>query len=113
MRWSYKTEHFGLKKEGLLGGAFLDEAEIEVTLNEFGRAGWELVSLLEVNDGLMGVFKQPFAAGMAEPTPQIKRSVENEQSSNSLELQSNRVEKEQIAQKQESREEDIGAIKIF
>jgi hypothetical protein len=62
MRWSYKTVHYDYKKEGLLGGAFLDEAEMEESMNEFGRAGWELVSLLEVQEGLIATFKQPIDA---------------------------------------------------
>ena len=64
MRWGYKTVHFSLKKDGLLGNSFLDEAEIEVTLNEYGKSGWELVSFMEVNDGLIAVFKQPFGHGL-------------------------------------------------
>ena len=59
MRWSYKTVHFELKKEGLLGSAFLDESEVEQSLNEYGKAGWELVSVLETMDGLIAIFKQP------------------------------------------------------
>jgi hypothetical protein len=59
MRWSYKTVQYGLKKEGLLGSSFLDEAEVEQSLNEFGQAGWELISLFGMQDGLMAVFKQP------------------------------------------------------
>ncbi|SHO50527.1 DUF4177 domain-containing protein [Desulfopila aestuarii] len=58
MRWSYKTIHFGLKKDGLLGSSFLDDAEIEETLNEYGQGGWELVSMLETRDGVLAVFKQ-------------------------------------------------------
>lgn len=58
-RWGYKTVHFEMKKEGLLGGVFLDETEIEQELNEFGRSGWELVSLLEMQDGIIAFFKQP------------------------------------------------------
>ena len=58
MRWSYKTVHYELKKEGLLGSAFLDAPEIELSLNEYGRAGWELVSTLETMDGIIAVFKQ-------------------------------------------------------
>jgi len=58
MRWSYKTVHYELKKEGLLGSAFLDAPEIELSLNEYGRAGWELVSTLETMDGIIDVFKQ-------------------------------------------------------
>jgi hypothetical protein len=55
-----------LKKEGLLGSAFLDESEIEQSLNEFGAAGWELVSMLETRDGIMAVFKQPLAKVAAQ-----------------------------------------------
>lgn len=63
MRWSYKTVHYDLKKEGLLGGTFIDESEIELSLNEFGKAGWELVSILETQEGLLAVFKQLIATG--------------------------------------------------
>lgn len=59
MRWSYKTIHFELKKDGLLGGIFLDESEMEEILNEFGKAGWELISMLDTRDGVIGIFKQP------------------------------------------------------
>ena len=112
MRWSYKTEHFSLKKEGLLGSGFLDEAEIEMALNEFGKAGWELVSFMEVSDGMIAIFKQPFAQNISQmkesslekpvapvepppqedvmPTPQSKQLVEPE-----------------------SDDKDVGDIKIF
>lgn len=63
MRWSYKTVHFDLQKEGLLGNAFLDESEVERSLNEYGKAGWELVSILETQEGLLAVFKQPITLG--------------------------------------------------
>jgi hypothetical protein len=63
MRWSYKTVHYELKKEGLLGGSFLDESEVEQSLNEYGKAGWELVSILETQEGLIAVFKQPLSVG--------------------------------------------------
>ncbi|MBE0582232.1 MAG: DUF4177 domain-containing protein [Desulfofustis sp.] len=67
MRWGYKTVHFAMKKEGLLGGVFLDETEIEQELNEFGKSGWELVSLLEMNDGLIAFFKQQLGGTAAAP----------------------------------------------
>jgi Domain of unknown function (DUF4177) len=63
MRWSYKTVHYELKKEGLLGSSFLDESEVEQSLNEYGKAGWELVSILETQEGLIAVFKQPLSVG--------------------------------------------------
>lgn len=58
MEWRYKTTHYAVKKEGLLGGSFLDEEEMEASLNDYGEKGWELVSLLEVRDGVIAVFKQ-------------------------------------------------------
>lgn len=61
MNWSYKTVHFELKKEGILGGAFLDETEIEEQLNDYGRSGWELISVIEVQSGVIAFFKQPIA----------------------------------------------------
>jgi hypothetical protein len=64
MKWSYKTVHFELKKEGLLGGAFLDEAEIEEQLNDYGRSGWELISVIEVQDGIIAFFKQTISFGL-------------------------------------------------
>jgi hypothetical protein len=72
MRWSYKNVHFDFKKEGLLGGTFLDEAEIEQSMNEFGHAGWELVSLLDVHDGLVAIFKQPLDQLVRKSTRLIK-----------------------------------------
>ena len=76
MRWSYKTVHFELKKEGILGSAFLDEPEIELSLNQYGKAGWELVSLLETMDGLIAIFKQPFSLdtpSFSSPAESIER----------------------------------------
>lgn len=80
MRWSYKTIHYELKKEGILGSAFLDEPEIELSLNQYGKAGWELVSLLETMDGLIAVFKQPLDlnsrsfSSPSEPLERVGRS---------------------------------------
>ena len=66
MRWSYKTVHFELKKDGLLGSSFLDESEVEYSLNEYGKSGWELVSMLETMDGLVAIFKQPLSLGSGD-----------------------------------------------
>jgi hypothetical protein len=79
MRWSYKTVHYDLKKEGLLGSTFIDESEIELSLNEYGKAGWELVSILETQEGLLAVFKQLIAiahqGGATEEEPDRSRVV--------------------------------------
>ena len=112
MRWGYKTVHFSLKKEGLLGSAFLDEAEIEVSLNEFGKAGWELISLMEVNDGLIGVFKQPFSEGISPMEEEDERVVQD-----SIEAVSQKnellVEENRKSTHGEMDAEDVGSIKIL
>lgn len=77
MRWSYKTVHYEMKKEGLLGGAFLDESEVELSLNEYGKAGWELVAMLETLDGLIAVFKQPISLG-SESSYLSREGIEDE-----------------------------------
>lgn len=76
MRWSYKTVHYELKKEGLLGSSFLDESEVELSLNEYGKSGWELVSMLETMDGLIAIFKQPLSLDSESFYPSVEK--ENE-----------------------------------
>ncbi len=83
MRWCYKTVHYELKKEGFLGSSFLDESEVEQSLNEYGQAGWELVSVTETQDGLIAIFKQPLQAEDVQPdvdqiTTDTRRESEDE-----------------------------------
>lgn len=118
MRWSYKTTHFSMKKEGLLGSAFLDEAEIEVTLNEFGTAGWELVSLMEVNDGLIAVFKQPFSKSITPVRKTIKEDVSQQFLNTGTEMSTEKVSESSLATDSvgsdvQKDKEDVGAIKIM
>lgn len=89
MRWIYKTIHFELKKDGLLGGIFLDESEMEETLNEFGRAGWELISLMDTRDGIIGVFKQPIPGSPVseEPAEEVEYDHERQQPMSFVEQQ--------------------------
>lgn len=82
MRWSYKTILYELKKEGILGSAFLDESEIELSLNQYGKAGWELVSMLETMDGVIAVFKQPLdlnTHSFTSPSESPERVVESQE----------------------------------
>jgi hypothetical protein len=77
IRWRYKTLHFELKKDGILGGAFLDETELEERLCRYGRDGWELVTVLDVEDGLVALCKQPLPEAQAsegEQTPAPKKA---------------------------------------
>ena len=118
MRWSYKTTHFSMKKEGLLGNAFLDEAEIEATLNEFGSAGWELVSLMEVNDGLIAVFKQPLLQNIASVCETIKEDT-SQQALNTVTGTPTRkvpvppLTTDSVGSNTRKDNEDVGAIKIM
>jgi hypothetical protein len=59
MRWQYRTIVFEFQKDGLLGDRFIDDEGVEKTLNEQGRAGWELVSATTIQDGLLTLFKRP------------------------------------------------------
>ncbi len=104
MRWSYKTVHFEMKKEGLLGGAFLDESEIEVSLNEYGKAGWELVAMLETLDGLIAVFKQPISLGSESAYPS-REGIEDEY----VPLRYPPQDAEELGSQPEGRSEDIAA----
>ncbi len=125
MRWSYKTVHFSLKKDGLLGSAFIDEVEIEYSLNEYGHAGWELVSFMEVNDGLIAIFKQPLSREITavdtaiqneeeaavENPPVTERASVPTQEEDSAAVQS---PSEKVAfEEAESTEDDVGSIRIF
>jgi len=120
MKWSYKTVHFELKKEGLLGSGFLDESEIEQELNEFGSTGWELVSVLEVQDGVIAFFKQPLTLNTLtrdwrEDTPEEAVEVERRIPETEQKLQ----QQEEQTVEEEPSEDDayesnsaIGAIRI-
>lgn len=111
MRWGYKTIQYGLKKEGLLGSSFLDEAEVEQSLNEFGQAGWELVSLFGLQDGLMAVFKQPLEMNLAEA---VRESVTEEAATGnrfSLKSQAAR-DLESIAERKAGRRESLVSVVV-
>ena len=104
MRWSYKTVHFSLKKDGLLGSSFLDEDEIEITLNEYGRSGWELVSFMEVTDGVIAVFKQPFGYGLPN-LDEVSKEKE-------LPVREEIMEEESEKNNDKNDDRDVGAIRI-
>jgi hypothetical protein len=104
MRWSYKTVHFELKKEGILGSAFLDEPEIELSLNQYGKAGWELVSLLETMDGLIAIFKQPFGLdtrSFSPPSESIERMKRVPKELEKTELEKTKAQKIRFAVEKE------------
>ncbi len=77
MRWQYRTVVFEFQKDGLLGDRFIDDEEVEKTLNEQGRVGWELVSATMVQEGLLTLFKRPDRhAGIAAAVENSEQDVE-------------------------------------
>jgi hypothetical protein len=59
MLWQYRTNLFEFTKDGLLGDKYVDDEEMEKTLNELGGQEWELVSVSLLQDGLLVFLKRP------------------------------------------------------
>jgi hypothetical protein len=77
MMWRYRTILFEFAKDGLLGDKYIDEEEMEKTLNELGRRGWELVNVSLIQEGLLAIMKRPVEErSIAEP--QATRAAEPE-----------------------------------
>jgi len=84
MQWQYRTILFEFTKDGLLGDKYVDDEEMEKTLNQMGGQGWELVDVTLLQDGVLAFLKQPvrqervveepMAAASPAPAPPIVRS---------------------------------------
>jgi hypothetical protein len=59
MLWQYRTILFEFTKDGLLGDKYVDDEEMENTLNQLGRQGWELVNVTLLQDGVLAFLKMP------------------------------------------------------
>lgn len=57
MAWRYRTILFEFTKDGLLGDKYVDDEEVEKTLNELGAQCWELVNVVLLQDGLLAFLK--------------------------------------------------------
>jgi len=75
MLWQYRTNLFEFTKDGLLGDKYVDDEEMEKTLNELGGQEWELVSVSLLQDGLLVFLKRPMLEG-AEATIEQPRIIE-------------------------------------
>ena len=56
--WQYQTMLFEFQKDGLLSDKYIDDEEIENTLNDQGKVGWELVNVTPVQEGLLAFLKK-------------------------------------------------------
>jgi hypothetical protein len=59
MLWQYRTILFEFTKDGLLGDKYVDDEEMEKTLNQLGGQGWELVNVTLLQDGVLSFLKMP------------------------------------------------------
>ncbi|GEM_PF-1307365 len=73
MRWQYRTILFEFQKDGLLGDRYLDDEEIDKTLNRQGKGGWELVNVALLQEGLLAFLKRPLE-GTAEVAPERRET---------------------------------------
>lgn len=68
LQWQYRTILFEFQKDGLLGDTFIDDEEIEKTLNEQGARGWELVNVTLIQEGLMAFCKRQVSQSISKTT---------------------------------------------
>ena len=59
MLWQYRTILFEFTKDGLLGDKYVDDEEMEKTLNQLGGQSWELVDVTLLQDGVLAFLKRP------------------------------------------------------
>ncbi len=73
MQFRYRTILFEFQKDGILGDRFIDGDRVEEKLNRMGQAGWELVSVANVRDGLLAILKKTFGHAGTRTTPTASR----------------------------------------
>ena len=72
MLWKYRTILFEFTKDGLLGDRYVDDEEMERSLNELGALGWELVNVTLLQDGLLAILKHAAAAETVTAGPTVR-----------------------------------------
>jgi len=85
MLWQYRTILFEFTKDGLLGDKYVDDEEMEKTLNQLGGQSWELINVTLLQDGVLAFLKKPVqretmveapmvTAGPTAPQPPVIKS---------------------------------------
>ena len=69
MLWQYRTILFEFTKDGLLGDKYVDDEEMEKTLNQLGGKAWELVNVTLLQDGVLAFLKKPARQEMVIEEP--------------------------------------------
>lgn len=120
MRWQYRTILFEFQKDSLLGDKYIDDEELETTLNEQGESGWELVAVTPVREGILSFFKRmhqqagPPAKGAGNQAPATGRQtvVTAEQLQREEKEHIRRLEQERRAAMLRQEQDLVGEIKI-
>jgi len=74
MQWQYRTILFEFTKDGLLGDKYVDDEEMEKTLNQMGGQGWELINVTLLQDGVLGFLKKPVQQERVFEEPMVAAS---------------------------------------
>lgn len=100
MIWQYRTIIFEFAKDGLLGERYVDDEEMENTLNEQGGMGWELVSAVMVQDGVLAVLKRT-GTKVANQKPHTAALESPHQAGRSSAVKQDTITREQVRQQEQ------------
>lgn len=71
-RWRYRTILFEFHKDTVFGDKYIDEEDVEKTLNEQGARGWELVNVTLLREGLLAFCKKPELTVQEQPAARLE-----------------------------------------
>ncbi|WP_457572945.1 hypothetical protein [Desulfolithobacter sp.] len=129
-RWVYRTILFEFQKDRLLGDKYINDEEVEKTLNEQGALGWELVGVTTTQEGLLAICKRPDGSEACEDRPPVTvsetgsddaveeeevvsaRALQEQERAHIMELEARR--RQAMQEREEEQEQDlVGKIRIF
>lgn len=107
MMWQYRTIIFEFAKDGLLGERYIDDEEMENTLNEQGSMGWELVSAVMVQDGVLAVLKRTGTKVANQKVPTTSSESPHETDRRSVTMDDT-ITREQVRQQEQEHIQSLG-----
>ena len=108
MMWQYRTIIFEFAKDGLLGERYIDDEEMENTLNEQGSMGWELVSAVMVQDGVLAVLKRPGTKVASQKSDPADSEYPHEAGRSPAAEQEDIITREQVRQQEQEHIQSLG-----
>ncbi len=128
-RFVYRTILFEYQKDRLLGDKYINDEEVEKTLNEQGALGWELVGVTTTQEGLLAICKRPDGSEACVDRPPVTvsesgrdsmeeeevvsaRDLQERERAHIMELEARR--RQAMQQQEEEQDQDlVGKIRIF